>query len=158
MRYWLMKSEPETYGIDHLIAAGGPAMWEGCRNYTVRNYFRDDMSDGDLAFFYHSNANLTGIVGVMRIVGEAYPDPTQFDPSSPYYDPKSPRENPRWLLRDVVFVSKLPRLVSLAELRTIPGLERMLLLRKGQRLSVLPVEKEEWDIINRVATQAPAGS
>ena len=147
MSYWLMKSEPETYGIDDLIKAGGPAMWEGCRNYTVRNYFRDTMQIGDLAFFYHSNADPSGIIGTMSIVSEAYPDPTQFDPTSQYYDPKSPRDNPRWLLRDVEYVSKFKRVVSLAELRETPGLEEMLVIRKGQRLSVLPVTDDEWNVI-----------
>ncbi len=157
MRYWLMKSEPDTYSIDDLRAAGGPAMWEGCRNYTVRNFFRDEMSDGDLAFFYHSNAKPPGIIGTMRIVGEPYPDPTQFDPKSDYYDPKSPRDKPRWLLRDVEFISKFDRLISLDELRTVPELADMLLLRKGQRLSVLPVAEHEWKLINRLA-QAGEGS
>jgi len=147
MSYWLMKSEPETYGIDDLIKAGGPAMWEGCRNYTVRNYFRDTMQIGDLAFFYHSNADPSGIIGTMSIVSEAYPDPTQCDPTSHYYDPKSPRDNPRWLLRDVEYVSKFKRVVSLAELRETPGLEEMLVIRKGQRLSVLPVTDDEWNVI-----------
>src|SRR5690349_10720415 len=154
MRYWLMKSEPDTYGIDDLKAAGKPAMWEGCRNYTVRNFFRDEMSDGDLAFFYHSNADPSGIIGTMRIVGEAYPDPTQFDPTSHYYDPKSPRDKPRWLLRDVEFISKFSRVISLAELRTIPGLENMWVTRKGQRLSVMPVSEKEWEIVNEVARKS----
>ncbi|HWA81880.1 MAG TPA: EVE domain-containing protein [Fimbriimonadaceae bacterium] len=157
MRYWLMKSEPETYGIDDLERAGKPAMWEGCRNYVVRNYFRDEMSDGDMAFFYHSNASPSGIVGTMKIVGEAYPDPTQFDPQSHYYDPKSPRGNPRWLLRDVLYISRFPRIVSLAELRTIPGLEEMLVVKKGQRLSVMPVTAKEWEIVNRVAHEPAPG-
>jgi predicted RNA-binding protein with PUA-like domain len=151
MRYWLMKSEPDVYGIDHLAAAGKPDMWEGCRNYTVRNFLRDEMKEGDLAFFYHSNADPSGIVGTMKVVGDAYPDPTQWDPSSPYYDPKSPRDNPRWFARDVLFVSKFPRTISLAELRKTPGLEQMLVLRKGQRLSVLPVTPEEWEIVNWLA-------
>ena len=147
MNHWLMKSEPESYSIDDLFRAGGPAMWEGCRNYVVRNYFRDTMSIGDLAFFYHSNANPSGIVGTMRIVSAPYPDPTQFDSASHYYDPKSPRENPRWVLRDVEFVSKFKRVVSLAELRETPGLEEMQVIRKGQRLSVLPVTESEWRIV-----------
>ena len=119
MNYWLMKSEPDCYSIDDL-AAKSPAMWEGCRNYTVRNYFRDSMSPGDLAFFYNSNSNPAGIIGVMEIVSEAYPDPTQFDPNSTYFDPKSPKDNPRWVLRDVSFREKFKRVISLAELRTIP--------------------------------------
>lgn len=143
-----MKSEPNCYSIDDLIAAGGPAMWEGCRNYTVRNFFRDTMAPGDLAFFYHSTQPPVGIVGTMEIVGEAYPDPTQFDPESDYFDPKSPRDNPRWLLRDVVFREKFKRTIPLAELRAIPALEGMAVLQKGQRLSVMPVGAEEWSIVN----------
>jgi predicted RNA-binding protein with PUA-like domain len=150
MAYWLMKSEPDTYGIDDLISHT-PAMWEGCRNYTVRNYFKNEMKVGDMAFFYHSSCNPPGVVGTMRIVSEAYPDPTQFDPKSNYYDPKSDPEKPRWVLRDVDFVSKFKDIITLATLRETPGLEKMLLLRKGQRLSVLPVEPEEWEIIMNMA-------
>jgi len=146
MKYWLMKSEPDCYSIDDL-AAKSPAMWEGCRNYTVRNFFRDYMSIGDYAFFYHSNADPSGIVGVMEIVSEAYPDPTQFDPTSDYYDSKSTLENPRWLLRDVAFRSKFSRVVPLAELRDTPGLESMEVVRRGQRLSVMPVTEAEWHIV-----------
>jgi predicted RNA-binding protein with PUA-like domain len=146
MAYWLMKSEPDTYGIDDLQREG-TNMWEGCRNYTVRNFMRDDMKPGDFAFFHHSNADPSGIVGIMEIINEPYPDPTQFDPSSHYYDPKSPKDKPRWLVRDVKFVRKFKRTVSLAELRTIPGLEDMWVTRKGQRLSVMPVSKKEWDIV-----------
>lgn len=144
--YWLMKSEPETYGIDDLEKEG-TNMWEGCRSYTVRNFFRDQMKVGDKAFFYHSNADPSGIVGTMEIVSEAYPDPTQFDPKSHYYDPKSPKDNPRWLLRDVKFLSKFKRTVSLAELRETKGLEDMLVIKKGQRLSVMPVTEKEWKIV-----------
>ena len=95
MRYWLMKSEPDTYSVDDLAKAAAPAMWEGCRNYTVRNFFRDSMIDGDLAFFHHSNATPSGIVGTMRICGDAFPDPTQFDPKSEYFDPKAPADGSR---------------------------------------------------------------
>lgn len=153
MGYWLMKSEPDTYGIDHLIAAHGPAMWEGCRNYTVRNYFKNEMQVGDMAFFYHSSCNPPGIVGTMEIVSEAYPDPTQFDPKSHYYDPKSKPEKPIWVLRDVLFKSKFKEMITLAELREIPGLENMKVLRKGQRLSVLPVEPDEWKILMEIAAK-----
>lgn len=150
MAYWLMKSEPDCYSIDDLARAG-TEHWEGCRNYTVRNYFRDSMSIGDEAFFYNSNSNPTGVVGIMKVASEAYPDPTQFDPKSMYYDAKSPRENPRWLTRDVTFVRKFNGIVTLAEMRTIPELADMLLLRKGQRLSVLPVEPREWATILALA-------
>src|SRR3954452_4967114 len=119
MGYWLMKSEPDTYGIDDLEREG-VNMWEGCRNYTVRNFFRNEMKIGDKAFFYHSNIPPIGIVGTMEIVSEPYPDPTQFDPNSHYFDPKSSKEKPRWVLRDVKFLSKFKRTVTLAELRTIP--------------------------------------
>ncbi len=150
MNYWLMKSEPDCYSIDDL-AASTPAMWEGCRNYTVRNYFRDTMQVGDLAFFYNSNCDVPGIIGVMEIVSEAYPDPTQFDPTSTYFDEKSPKENPRWVLRDVSFREKFLRTISLAELRTVPHLADMHVLRKGQRLSVMPVTPDEWEIINQMS-------
>lgn len=153
MAYWLMKSEPDVYGISDLKAAGGPALWEGCRNYSVRNFMRDQMKVGDLAFFYHSNAQPSGIVGVMKVAREAYPDPTQFDPASEYHDPKSPPDNPRWLAVDVEFVKEYPRVISLDELRGIPGLEEMLVLRRGQRLSVMPVTEAEWAIVEDHATR-----
>ncbi len=142
-----MKSEPDCYSIDDLRNSGKPDMWEGCRNYTVRNFFRDAMNVGDLAFFYNSNSNPAGIAGLMEIVSEAYPDPTQFDPSSQYFDPKSTTENPRWLVRDVLFKRKFDRIVSLSEMRQIPALTEMQVLRKGQRLSVLPVTEDEWNLI-----------
>lgn len=142
-----MKSEPDVYSIDDLAQAKGPAMWEGCRNYTVRNFMRDTMKEGDLAFFYHSNSDPSGIVGIMRIVGEPYPDPTQFDPKSEYYDAKSSFDQPRWLARDVVFVEKFSRTLTLADLRAIPGLEEMLVLRRGQRLSIMPVTEDEWNAV-----------
>lgn len=146
-----MKSEPDVYSIDDLARAGKPAMWEGCRNYTVRNFMRDTMKPGDLSFFYHSVADPSGIVGVMRIVGDPYLDPTQFDPSSEYYDAKSPRDNPRWLARDVEFVEKYDKVLTLAALREVPGLEDMLVLRRGQRLSVMPVTASEWRIVSALA-------
>ncbi len=155
MKYWLMKSEPDTYGIDDLIREG-TNMWEGCRNYTVRNFMRDDMKPGDLAFFYHSNDNPSGVVGVMEIINEPYPDPTQFDPTSHYYDEKSPANAPRWLVRDVRFVEKFPRTLSLAELKATEGLENCWVTRKGQRLSVMPITPEEWEIITRLARQPAA--
>lgn len=142
-----MKSEPDVYSIDDLKNCGKPAMWEGCRNYTVRNFFRDSMQIGDRAFFYHSNAEPSGIVGTMEIVSDAYADPTQFDPSSDYYDSKSDPSNPRWLLRDVLFLSKFSHVISLAQVREIEGLSEMLVLRKGQRLSVMPVTEKEWNLI-----------
>lgn len=143
MAYWLMKSEPDVYSIDDLEREG-VNMWEGCRNYTVRNFFRDRFQVGDQAFFYHSNADPAGIAGVMSIVRTGYPDPTQFDPASEYHDPKSPVDNPRWLAVDVKFESKFARVLTLAEMRTNPDLATMLVLQRGQRLSVMPVTEEEW--------------
>lgn len=148
MRYWLMKSEPDVYSIEHLARESKPALWEGCRNYTVRNFLRDTMQDGDLAFFYHSNSDPSGIVGTMRIVGDPFPDPTQFEASSEYFDPKSPKETPRWIARNVSIVLKFNRVVTLAELRQTPGLEEMLVIKRGQRLSVMPVTEEEWKIVH----------
>lgn len=142
-----MKSEPDVYSIDDLKRVGKPDMWEGCRNYTVRNFLRDAIKPGDLSFFYHSNIHPVGIAGVMRVVGEPYPDPTQFDPSSEYFDPKSPAASPRWLARDVEFVQKFARTIPLSELRETEGLAEMFVLRKGQRLSVMPVTQGEWDIV-----------
>jgi len=150
MSYWLMKSEPNCYSI-HDLKKAGRDIWEGCRNYTVRNFIRDSMSDGDMAFFYNSNCDPTGIIGVMKIVGDAYPDPTQFDPSSRYFDPKSTVENPRWFARDVEYVSEFPRCVTLSEMRSVPGLEDMEVLRRGQRLSVMPVTEAEWAIVTNLA-------
>lgn len=149
MRYWLMKSEPNCYSIDDL-ERDGVNMWEGCRNYTVRNMIRDQMSLGDLAFFYHSNADPIGIVGVMEIASDAYPDPTQFDPSNEYYDPKSTKESPRWFVRDVKFAEKWPFCVTRNELLETPGLEAMAVCQKGQRLSITPVTEHEWQIVNEL--------
>ena len=145
-QYWLMKSEPDVYSIDDL-AREGTNMWEGCRNYTVRNFMRDWMRPGDLAFFHHSNATPSGIVGVMEIVRSGYPDPTQYDPESEYYDAKSDPATPRWLAVDVKFVQKFSAAVTLQDLRETPGLEQMLVVQRGQRLSVMPVTETEWNIV-----------
>jgi predicted RNA-binding protein with PUA-like domain len=145
--YWLLKSEPEVYSIDDLARETKPALWEGCRNYTVRNFMRDTMQSGDLAFFYHSCADPSGIVGIMEIVGDAFPDPTQFEPGSEYYDAKSPQDAPRWLARNVKFVRKFGRTIPLAELRETASTSSMLVARKGQRLSVMPVTEEEWSAV-----------
>jgi predicted RNA-binding protein with PUA-like domain len=150
MKYWLMKSEPDTYSIDDL-AKKSPAMWEGCRNWTVRNFMKDEMEIGDMAFFYHSSCVPPGVVGTMEVVSKSYPDPTQFDPKSDYYDPKSSPDKPRWVVVDMKFVEKFPRMVTLAELREMPGLEKMLVNRRGQRLSVMPVTPEEWKIVSKAA-------
>ncbi len=146
MNYWLMKSEPDVYGIDHLEQEGTDH-WDGVRNYQARNMMRDQMKPGDLAFFYHSNTEVPGIVGIMEIVREGYPDHTAFDPESKYYDPKSDPDNPRWYMVDVHFVRKLRRVIPLAELKQYPELADMPLVKKGNRLSIMPVTPEQWDFI-----------
>jgi len=147
MRYWLMKSEPDEVSIDDVMAAPDETVsWFGVRNYQARNFMRDDMQPGDLAFFYHSSCAEPGIAGIVDVVSTAYPDATQFDPASPYYDAKATQEAPRWISVDVRAVCKT-RLLSLKELRTYPVLEAMRLLAKGSRLSVLPVEPAEWKYI-----------
>lgn len=146
MNYWLMKSEPEAFSIDDLKKMKRDC-WDGVRNYQVRNMMRDDMKKGDLAFFYHSNAKPPGIVGVMEVVKEAYPDHTAFDPEDHHYDPKSDPDNPRWLMIDVQFKQKFKSMVSLDQLRHTKGLEDMLVVRKGSRLSVTPITSKEWKII-----------
>jgi len=138
MRYWLMKSEPEAYSIDDL-ERDGYEIWDGVRNYQARNYLRA-MEPGDLAFFYHSNAKPPGVVGLMRIAKSGVIDPTQFDPESRYYDPKSTPENPRWQTVEVEFVEKFPRMVPLTELRERFTAEELPLLKRGFRLSVMPVD------------------
>ncbi len=151
MAYWLMKSEPVTYGIDHLMAEHkGVDYWDGVRNYQARNFMRDQMRVGDQAFFYHSNCKVPGIVGIVSIVREAYPDHTQWDPESQYYDPSAnpDRTDPRWWMVDVRFERQTKRIISLQELRghsdVLPTLP---LLRKGNRLSIMPVSDIDWHTI-----------
>lgn len=146
MQYWLMKSEPDTYSIDDLQSFGVDH-WDGIRNYQVRNFFRDQMQVGDQAFFYHSNCKEPGIVGTMEIVSKAYPDHTAFDPSEKYFDSKSDPENPRWLMLDVRYIRHLDRMITLAELRQQKQIADMKLLQRGNRLSVLPLSKMEWQYI-----------
>jgi len=149
MNYWLMKSEPDCFSIDDLAARPKQTeMWDGVRNYQVRNMFRDQMKKGDKAFFYHSSCEVPGVVGVMTIASNAYPDPTQFDPKHDHYDPKSKPEEPRWLLVDVKFERKLKKPVTLAMLREHEKhLKGLLVLAPGTRLSVTPVRREHWDYI-----------
>jgi predicted RNA-binding protein with PUA-like domain len=146
MAYWLMKSEPDAYSIDDL-QRDGTEMWDGIRNYQARNMIRDDMRVGDKIFFYHSSCAEPGVVGIAKIASKPYPDPTQFDPESNYYDPKSDPDEPRWLLVDVAFVRKLKRSIPLTEIKQHPALDDMILTRKGNRLSIMPVEKSHWDAI-----------
>jgi len=148
MNYWLMKSEPDEFSIDDLkLRPGGIEPWDGVRNYQARNMMRDDMAVGDLAFFYHSNCEEPGIVGVMTVASAPYPDPTAFDPDDRHYDPKSDPDNPRWYLVNVKYRRKLKRTITLSELKGKKPLRGMKLLQKGNRLSVMPVTKKEWDYI-----------
>ncbi|BBD80905.1 EVE domain-containing protein [Aerosticca soli] len=142
MKYWLMKSEPTAFSIDDL-ARRGTEPWDGVRNYQARNYLRQ-MRVGDQAFFYHSNCAEPAIVGLVEVVTEAYPDPSQFDPDSPYFDPKSSREAPRWSLVEVRFERKLARPITLRELKADPALAGLALLQRGHRLSVMPVTPAQW--------------
>ena len=141
-----MKSEPDAYSIDDLLR-DGREMWDGIRNYQARNMMRDDMKIGDEVFFYHSNCKEPGVVGIAKVVSEPYPDPTQFDKQSKYFDPKSDPDNPRWCLVDLEFVRKTKRNVTLAEIKAQKSLEDMILTRKGNRLSIMPVSKKHWNKI-----------
>lgn len=148
MNYWLMKSEPDTFGIDDLKNRPKQTEhWDGVRNYQARNMMRDDMKKGDQIFFYHSNCKEPGIVGIARVVKEAYPDFTSWDPESNYYDPKSSEENPRWFMVDIKFVRKFKRTITLNELKTAPALSEMALVKKGNRLSINPVTEQQWNYI-----------
>lgn len=148
MNYWLMKSEPDEFGIEHLRERPDQTEpWDGVRNYQARNMMRDQMQVGDLAFFYHSNCRPPGIVGIVEIASTAYPDPTQFDPESDYYDPKSDPDNPRWHLVEVKFHRQFKRMITLDELRSHPELADMVVTRRGNRLSITPVSQQEWEFI-----------
>ena len=151
MQNWLMKSEPDVFGIDHLRGqTRGTDHWDGIRNYQARNFMRDGMKKGDLAFFYHSSCEVPGVAGIMEITREVYTDHTQFDPEEKYFDPKSEQDNPRWLMVDVKFKEKFDHIITLKSLKANPQLVGMRLLQKGNRLSIMPVTKREWDIINRM--------
>jgi predicted RNA-binding protein with PUA-like domain len=147
LRYWLMKSEPSEVSIDDLAAtAGRTVAWFGVRNYQARNFMRDQMKLGDLAFFYHSSCAEPGIAGICEIARLAYPDETQFEPGGKYYDPKATRDNPRWVNVDVRFVRKT-RLVGIGELRSHPELADLRILARGNRLSITPVDPAHWKFI-----------
>ena len=150
MNYWLMKSEPNEFSIDDLKAQPKKTEpWDGVRNYQARNMMRDQMRVGDQALFYHSACAVPGVVGVMKINSKPYADFTAFDPEDKHYDPKSDHDNPRWFLVDVKFVRKLKRVIALSELRTYHDgpLKDLTLLRKGNRLSIMPIDKQHFDFI-----------
>lgn len=153
MNYWLMKSEPETFSFADLKNCPKQTEpWDGVRNYQARNMMRDDMRIGDGVLFYHSNCKVPGIVGIAEVASESYPDHTQFDPESKYYDPKSTSDNPRWMLVDIRHKEPLPRELPLAELRDhVEQLSELALLRKGNRLSIMPVSKKDWNYLLKLA-------
>jgi len=148
MNYWLMKSEPDVFGINDLYQRPNQTEpWDGVRNYQARNMIRDAMKLDDLVFFYHSNCEEPGIVGIMKIAKEGYPDHTAFDPDDKHFDPKRDPEKPRWMMVDVQFVRYLSRTISLKELKAKPELAQMAVVRPGNRLSIMPVSAEEWSFI-----------
>lgn len=150
MRYWLMKSEPSTFGIDDLQRKGVEC-WDGVRNYQARNFMRDEMRPGDQVLFYHSNAKPPGVVGIAEVASEAYPDDTAWKPKSPYFDKRSTPEKPVWMMVDVKFVQKLRRIVTLDEIKEMKAAQDMLLIQKGQRLSIQPIKKKHFDAIVRAS-------
>ena len=150
MKVWLMKSEPSTYSIDDLQKQQ-TTTWEGVRNYQARNYMRDEMKVGDLALFYHSNANPSGVVGICRICKTHLADHTAWDPTSEYFDPKSSPENPRWIMVEVEFIEKFDQIISLEKLKCYPELKDLRLLQKGSRLSILPLLQKDFDFIRKLS-------
>jgi predicted RNA-binding protein with PUA-like domain len=159
MKYWLLKSEPDVFGIDDLASAPSRTTgWEGVRNYQARNMLRDDFRQGDRAFFYHSSCEVPGVAGIVKVVREAYPDPTQFDAKSEYYDAGSTRAAPRWFSVDVQLENRIEPVITLPELRehAAGALREMLILKRGNRLSVTPLTAQEWRCI--VALRAPVAS
>lgn len=145
-RYWLMKTEPDVYSIDDL-ERDGRTSWDGVRNYQARNLLRDDVKKGDAILFYHSSTTPPGIAGIAKVSRAAYPDPTAADPKSPYFDAKAPRDAPRWYSVEVELVERFPEILALDRLKSEPRLEGMLVTKRGQRLSVQPVDPEHWRIV-----------
>lgn len=152
MSYWLMKSEPDTFSIDHL-AAQRCATWDGVRNYQARNYIQQ-MRPGDLFLFHHSSCQPPGLAGIGAIVSAPYPDHSALDPQSPYFDPKASKERLPWLAIDVEFQEKFPALLNMQSLRQLADLEELALLKRASRLSVMPVTEQQWQIMLSAARQA----
>ncbi len=149
MKYWLMKCEPEAYSIDDLERDRSTS-WEGVRNYQARNFMRDEMKKGDRVLFYASNADPSGVSGLAEVAREAYPDQSALQPGHKYHDPKSTMEEPIWYMVDLGFVETFPAVVSLETLKSAPGLEEMVVTRKGSRLSIQPVTKPEYEIVMKL--------
>lgn len=148
-QYWLMKSEPGNYSIDDL-ARDKKTFWNGVRNYQARNFMRDSMKVGDLALFYHSNAEPSGVAGIAKIVKAGYPDHTELDPKSKYYDPKATPDKPIWFMVDVGFVEKFDQVLPLEALKMNPKLKDMMVNKKGSRLSVQPVSQEHFEAVKKM--------
>lgn len=151
-KYWLVKTEPSAYSIDDLVK-DKKTHWDGVRNYQARNFMRDEMKKEDQVLFYHSNAEPTAVVGLCEVVKEGYPDFTAFDPDDKHYDPKSKEENPTWIMVDIKLVRKFKRPVTLAEIKENPKLQNMRLVQRGNRLSVMPIEKKELELIVKLGDQ-----
>ena len=150
MRHWLIKSEPDVFGIDDLAKVGREP-WSGVRNYQARNFMWQEMKPGDLALFYHSNAKPPGVTGIARVVGDVYPDPTQFDPKSEYHDPKATLEKPRWWLTDFEFVGKFKEMLTLEALKSDSLLSEMMVCQRGTRLSITPVDPLHFKRVCKLA-------
>ncbi len=151
INYWLFKSEPSVFSITDLYNAPQQiTQWDGVRNYQARNFLRDSVKLNDLVFFYHSNSEPSGIAGIASVVKTGYPDYTALDPHNHHYDPKSTKEKPIWYMVDLKFEKAFNQILSLAQLKTYPELQHMVLLKKGSRLSIQPVSKEEWVFINQI--------
>lgn len=149
--YWLFKTEPSTFSFDDLLnAPNRTTAWDGVRNFQARNMLRDQVAVGDRVFIYHSSADPTGIAGIAEVVRAGYPDPSAFDKKDSHFDPKSDPKNPTWYLVDVRAVETLPRFITLDDLRKVKGLEDMVLLKRGSRLSIQPVKAAEWEIITKL--------
>lgn len=158
MTNWLFKTEPDTFGIDDLAARPDQTEpWEGVRNYQARNFLRDDVKVGDKVFIYHSSCKQVGIAGVAEVVKAGYPDPVQFDPESAYFDPKSLPDKPRWFRVDVKFCEKFPRVLPLKSIKQMPDISEIGLVKKGHRLSVMPVTAAEWRLLYHAAKTSVTG-
>lgn len=152
MNYWLIKSEPDEFSFDDLLECPEQTEpWTGVRNYQARNFIRDGMKIGDKILFYHSSTTVPAVVGIAKVISEPYPDPSQFDKKSDYYDKGSSRDNPRWLAVDVKAVKKLKNAVTLEQIKREPEVQTMRLVQRGNRLSVMPVTKDEFEIIIKLS-------
>lgn len=158
MANWLFKTEPDTFGIDDFAARSDQTEpWEGVRNYQARNFLRDEVKVGDKVFIYHSSCKQVGIAGVAEVVRDGYPDPVQFDPDSAYFDPKSQPDNPRWYRVDVKLLEKFPSVLRLKTIKSMPAIEEVGLVKKGHRLSIMPVNAAEWGLLYHAAKQSVSG-